>query len=520
MPLLNFDHLNFLSASVRPPDQKSHTTWRLRVEPTVGVIWTYGEHGDGDTYVRTGGGAYHAAGDNYDQGAFNADDVARAAVVRVRHWVASGDQKSRDAAYQLLRGLAYFQTCDGPNAGYVVLWMQPDGCLNSSASPSDTPEPSDSGPSFWFARTIWAMGEGFRAFAAAGDAFADFLQARIELALAALSRERAVEDVGLIAERADLTAELLLGLIAYLDAEDSRRARFVMNRLVDGLAQVANVSADGWPSGLIPTMQSPMLWHAWGSRMATALSGTAQLLNRPELIEPAYRDAVLFTTQMMIDGGPHNCWSPERMDRTQIAYGADSRLEAVLAMATLTGHPGLHRLANIAAGWFFGLNASGESMYEPHTGRTFDGVSDDGEVNRNSGAESTTHGLLSMLKLDASPDSAVEAQSLRLLQRQTGKSGQPTVGFLLLEGSPGIVLLARNCTKLAQALFVEVRVPPVTQYCWNEFGLAPAQSAVLDGSFVVASVPGDGMTLATFAGTAQCTVQWRGAVAPEQGPGD
>ena len=40
-------------------------------------------------------------------------------------------------------------------------------------------------------------------------------------------------------------------------------------------------------------------------------------------------------------------------------------------------------------------------MYDPATGVTYDGVSADGVVNRNSGAESTIHGLLSMLALDA-----------------------------------------------------------------------------------------------------------------------
>ena len=35
-----------------------------------------------------------------------------------------------DAAYEMLRGLTYLQTASGPNAGNVVLWMQPDGTLN------------------------------------------------------------------------------------------------------------------------------------------------------------------------------------------------------------------------------------------------------------------------------------------------------------------------------------------------------------------------------------------------------
>ncbi len=50
-------------------------------------------------------------------------------------------------------------------------------------------------------------------------------------------------------------------------------------------------------------------------------------------------------------------------------------------------------------------------MYDPATGRTFDGLEADGRINRNSGAESTIHGLLSMLALDAHPDVAAAATS-------------------------------------------------------------------------------------------------------------
>ena len=64
----------------------------------------------------------------------------------------------------MLRGLTYLQTVSGENQGNVVLWMQPDGTLNPSADPPELPDPSDSGASYWLARTIWALGEGYRAF--------------------------------------------------------------------------------------------------------------------------------------------------------------------------------------------------------------------------------------------------------------------------------------------------------------------------------------------------------------------
>ncbi len=72
------------------------------------------------------------------------------------------------------------------------------------------------------------------------------------------------------------------------------------------------------------------------------------------------------------------------------------------------------------AGWYFGQNPSGEPMYDPATGVTFDGVSADGVINQNSGAESTIHGLLSMLALDAHPAVARIAQASSTIVHRRG----------------------------------------------------------------------------------------------------
>ena len=58
-------------------------------------------------------------------------------------------------------------------------------------------------------------------------------------------------------------------------------------------------------------------------------------------------------------------------------------------------------------------------MYDPATGRTFDGVNVDGVVNRNSGAESTIHGLLATLILDGQADVAALAQVAHVDERRT-----------------------------------------------------------------------------------------------------
>ena len=105
--LTNLDHLDFLGDTVTPPRQEGHTTYRLDSEPSVGTLWTYADHRDDGSFKRVGGGSYDPATDTYGQGAFNSDDIARAAVVYLRDWRQSGAATSRTRAFEMRRGLTY-----------------------------------------------------------------------------------------------------------------------------------------------------------------------------------------------------------------------------------------------------------------------------------------------------------------------------------------------------------------------------------------------------------------------------
>jgi hypothetical protein len=409
--LTNLDHLDFLGDRVAPPAQARHTTYLLDQQPEVGVLWTYADK-RADGYERVGGGAYDAAKDTYGQGAFNADDMARAAVVYLRDWQQTGDAASRRRAFDMLRGLTYLQTTSGRNAGNVVLWMQPDGSLNPSAEPVELPDPSDSDASYWLARTVWALGEGYAAFKKAEPAFARFLEQRMDLALGAIDRQvldaygRYLDIDGrrtpawLVADGADGSAEAVLGLAAYVEAGGKGgAARRVMTQLSEGIAQLAGGDARTWPfGGVLPWALSRSDWHAWGSQMPAALARAADVTGNASWRRAAARDSFTFDPWMLTSGGPDNGRLPARADATQIAYGVDSRVQSLIA----TGG-GARQLAGMTAAWFFGANASRMPTYDPATGVTIDGVAADGIVNQNSGAESTIHGLLTMLALDGDP---------------------------------------------------------------------------------------------------------------------
>jgi hypothetical protein len=218
----------------------------------------------------------------------------------------------------------------------------------------------------------------------------------------------------------------VLGLNSYVQtapggSELRRRAATALGRFAEGIAAMSAGDTRSWPYGaVLPWTHSGSIWHAWASQMPSALAHAAAVLDRPALLRPAVRDSGTFTPYLLTSTGPVNGLLPGPSDRTQIAYGVDSRLQSLLAVGEQARAPGFVDLAGITAAWYFGANPAGEAMYDPSTGRTFDGINGDAVVNRNSGAESTIHGLLSMLALDARPSLATAAQSTATLAEQDG----------------------------------------------------------------------------------------------------
>ncbi|TFB97980.1 MULTISPECIES: hypothetical protein [Cryobacterium] len=438
-PLTNLAHLDFLLDAVPLTQTAEHTTYRLAEQPTAQAPWTYANRNADGSYTRIGGGSLDAGTGHWSQGAYNADDIARTAVVYLRHWKLTGDASSRDHAVQTLRALTYLQTASGPNAGNVVLWQQADGTLTPSATPKELPDPSDSAESYWVARTLWALGEGYAAFSgtgAGGDpAFAAFLQDRLHLSLDALNRQSLARygtfDVAdgvkvpawLIAGGADASAEAAIGLAAFSAADPGDSVvRTALTRLTEGVAAMSSGSLTQWPFGaILPWNKSQSLWHAWGGLAPAAVATAGTVLGRPDLLKAAVADSAQFTPQLLAAGGADNAWSPTPGE-AQIAYGVDSRVEGLVATAKAANAPGLLDVAAIYAGWFFGANRSGLPAYNPATGTAIDGIERDGRVNPNSGAESTIHTLLTMLTLDANPELRAKALGIEKTVATAGLS--------------------------------------------------------------------------------------------------
>ncbi|NHN56953.1 twin-arginine translocation signal domain-containing protein [Calidifontibacter sp. DB0510] len=422
--LTNLAHLRFLLDEVPLRADAVHTTWQVAQRPVARAPWTYADALPGGGWKRVGGGSYDPVTGHWGQGAYNADDIARAAVVFVRDWETTGSAQSRSDAVELLRTLTFLQDASGPYAGLVVLWLQADGTLTPSAQPTELPDPSDSDESYWVARLLWALGEAYAAFRTRDPAFAGFLRERFLLALGALE-QRSLSRYGrwdiaddvrvpswLIQDGADATAEAVLGLAAFATVDPQPRVRTALSQYAEGVAAMGSGGTGTWPFGaVLPWTHSQSLWHAWGGEAPQALCRASAVLGDGGLRQAALADVGSFTPVLLASRGPYNAWSP-MPGEAQIAYGAEGRVSGLLAAADLTGSAGFLQLGGLAGGWFFGANPSGRPAYDPATGATVDGIEFDGRVNPNSGAESTIHGLLAMLALDAHPTAAALARSI------------------------------------------------------------------------------------------------------------
>jgi hypothetical protein len=415
---VNLAHLDFLHDSVPYPRMPpvGHST----TEPgtAIDTWWVYANYNSGTgTYTRTGGGTYYATTNTYGQGAFDTDDVTRAAVAYLTHYQYYHDQHSLKLARGALRFVMYMQTTTAPNAGNFVLWMQPSGALNLTPTPADSPNPADAGASFWLARSIWALGEGYATFRTVDPAFASALAARMDLALAKLDAELVTPNSGryhtlhgyqtpawFIADGADASSEALLGLGAYYAATGKAEARKLGVAFGNGIAGFRLGSSRDWAwQALMPFTGSVSLWHAWGAHMVMALATAGPQLGHREWLSPAEADANSFETHQQLSFGAINGLLPAPDDLSQIAYGAETTVDGLLFLGRATGNDAYRRWAGIAATWFFGNNRAGVAMYQPATGVVYDGLNGDGGINRNSGAESTIEGLLALMNVVNDP---------------------------------------------------------------------------------------------------------------------
>lgn len=343
---------------------------------------------------------YEWVGDD-DEGIACVDDAARAAVVYLRDFELNGSTEHRETAEELIRFILYMQDESGLFYNFVL-----DNQLTiNKTHPHSRVDEFD----WWSARAVWALGTAARVLKTANPALSRDARDAVKRTYPHLSR--LLEQYGTTRPRngrdvptwlvretaADATSELLLGLHAanqaYPDPELSQR----IDRLADGIDRMQWGTMARFPWSAHASWIDD--WHGWGNSQTQALSEIGRL-------KSAVTEAENFYPRLLIDGWMHSFHLDDSTSvRTfeQIAYAVRCVSVGLVRLYQATGDERYAVMAGLAASWFTGNNVAGVEMYDPATGRGYDGINSEVQINRNSGAESTIEALYTMIEIDALP---------------------------------------------------------------------------------------------------------------------
>jgi hypothetical protein len=418
-PAINFAHLD-------------HLTERVALGgDTVSIVHIYANYPD---Y------RWAAAAESGPEGIACVDDAARAAVLFLRSFELRGDTASLARARGLLGFIMHMQAPDGEFFNFI----RADHSVNVAG------KTSFKSFGWWASRGLWAMAMGGRVFRERDPVFAGELTARVErmmplvgASLKAYGRTRTVSGctlpVWLLYESgADVTSELLLGLLEYrrglLDRNvtpDDSLSRQI-TELARGLMLMQEGDGKTPPFGLHRSWET--LWHMWGNGQTQALSTAGLMLHDTAMISSAEREARGWYGRLLMDGFLKEydvSGASPAAEYEQIAYGVRPMAVGLVRLYEATKDRDYLIMAGLAASWLTGNNPAGRAMYDPSTGRCFDGIRDSLTVNLNSGAESTIEALYALLEVE---QYRVAAASLLARKVAAGRTGR--FSWVLFRGAP------------------------------------------------------------------------------------
>jgi len=384
-PAVNFAHIE-------------HLTERIRLgEDSVDIVHIYANYPD---Y------RWVSAAESGPEGIACVDDAARAAVLFMRDWEVRNSSASLSRARGLLSFITAMQAPDGEMYNFVL----PDHTINREG------KTSFKSFGWWAARGLAAMAKGANVFAGRDPPFARSLRERVRRMLpfveALMARRGECATVhGYRVPRwlpyesgADVTSELLVGLLEYRKTSPDSALTRAMRGLIEGIEIMQDGDSLNFPYGLHRSWETT--WHMWGNAQTEALAAAGSLLHDRAAIASAEREARGWYARLLMDGFLKELdlaggSAPVRFE--QIAYGVRPMALGLLNLYEATGRKEYLVMAGLAGSWLTGNNAALRPMYDPTTGRCLDGIRDSSTLNLNSGAESTVEALATLLEVERYP---------------------------------------------------------------------------------------------------------------------
>jgi hypothetical protein len=203
---------------------------------------------------------------------------------------------------------------------------------------------------------------------------------------------------------ADVTSELLLGLIDFYAAAPDTNLKSMIEKLAGGIMMMQSGTPRETPFGLHRSWETR--WHMWGNSQTQALAAAGKVLANDVFVASAEREAGGFYPRLLINGflKEWNLGSAEPPSRyEQIAYAVRPMAVGLIRLYEATGKKEYLSMAGLAGSWLFGNNVLQQPIYDPATGRGFDGIRDSITINKNSGAESTIEALYTLVEIEQYP---------------------------------------------------------------------------------------------------------------------
>ncbi|MDP3148463.1 MAG: hypothetical protein Q8N83_04955 [Ignavibacteria bacterium] len=360
--------------------------------------------------------------DDMDEGYACVDDAARAAIFYLEYFKAYNDSSSLIKYYNLVEFLVYMHAENG--FFYNFIWK--DNSINK------TFKTSVAEPNWWSWRALWALMENYKEFKNSNDDRAIRAKQTIEKGIAVIKRlipktrgKTNIDGVNLPnwlpgKTAADQSAVLVLLLSEYYQNTGDKAILSYINSLVQGIMKM-QVKYKGYEfNGAFLSWENT--WHGWGNSQSYALLKAFPIVKDEKVKKSALYELDNFYEQLIkrnflsyfkVRKHHHQMETVESSRYSQIAYNIRPMVFALLEAYKITSDSTYAIKAGRVAQWFVGRNPAGEVMYNPHTGIIYDGIENQNLINKNSGAESTIEGLLSLLKISQNPIALTEFENIK-----------------------------------------------------------------------------------------------------------
>jgi len=364
----------------------------------MGIIHIYADYPDYH-YVEASG-----------EGIACIDDAARALIFYMRYFNVTKSKSTLLKVARLTNFLIYMQADNG--FFYNFIWKD--------YTKDTTYKTSIAEPNWWSWRAIWALTEAQKFYNKENKEELKLIKAVLEKGLnstmAWLNKNNSETTSSFggfnlpswlpSGTASDQAAIIINAFSNYYELNRKPAVKKDIEHLCDGIIKMQQGNKDNFPYYAFLSWQNT--WHMWGNNQSDALITAGKLFHKPEYIKCALKEIKCFYPFLINTQYLNNFSIEKRSGRivikdnskfSQIAYGISPIVFACLG----AGDTSSAKTAGEAASWLLGKNILGQAVYNPETGICFDGINNEKEINKNSGAESTIEALLTLIAVEQNP---------------------------------------------------------------------------------------------------------------------